>query len=330
MNPIISIIIPSYNKASFIKDTLQSVLNQSYLNWECIIIDDGSTDDSELIIKDFANSDPRFVFLPKDIKLPKGPSSSRNLGIQKAKGEFVLFLDADDLLSSDCLENRMKYFEENKDNDFLVFQMQRFQTQPDYSVKRIKFDISEELVLHSFIHLHGVWAITSPIYKTQLLKSVRGFDEKLTNFEDFELAVKVILKSGRYKFFDIVDCYYRNDEDYVKKYSNSKAKLRMLESFCTFIQSIDAFLLTEKIDDFKKIKVKGLIVSSYKKLFKGVVIEDVKLLGNQNKQILNILSQKNYLSQWQSIKYNFVQRVLFQLYFVKGIGLFKLMKIIYK
>ena len=330
MTAKVTIVIPSYNKAQFVRDTLQSVLEQTYSNWECLVIDDGSIDDSMLIINEFVKDDNRFVSLLKDENLPKGPSSSRNLGIQKAKGKYVVFLDADDLLSSDCLENRIKLFEENYQKDFLIFQMQRFQSQPDYSIKKVSSNVPDESIIHSFIHLYGVWAITGPIYKTQLLKSVNGFEEKLSNYEDFELAVKVLLKSDQYKIFETVDCYYRNDENYRQKYSVAAARTQMVQSFYNFIQSIDAFLINEGIEQHRKKIIKKEFVSSYKKFFKAIVIEDVKQFSSQNKQILDFFSQRNYLTQWQRISYYFVQRVLFKLNFIKGMGLFRLIKIMYK
>ena len=326
----VSVIIPSYNKAQFIKDTLQSVLVQTYPNWECIIIDDGSTDDSMQIINDFVEKDSRFSFLPKDGKLKKGPSSSRNLGIQNAKGEYVVFLDADDLLSPECLENRIRLFEENKENDFLVFQMQRFKNQPDYSVKKKEISIPEELTLESFILLHGVWAITGPIYKTTVLKAVNGFQESLSNYEDFELAVKVILKAKAYAIFEKVDCYYRNDEEYAEKYSGIEARAKMITSFCTFIKSIDAFLMTGNIPASEKTYVKSLLVKSYKKIFRSIIMENVKAFRTQNKEILDFLSEKGYLKLKQRVKYYFVQYVLFKLHAIKGFGLFRVVKYLYK
>ncbi|MCL9805109.1 glycosyltransferase [Flavobacterium amniphilum] len=330
MNPTVSIIIPSYNKAQFIKDTLQSVLAQTYPNWECLIIDDGSADGSVSIINEFTAKDNRFVFLAKDGKLKKGPSSSRNLGLRAAKGEYIVFLDADDLLATDCLENRIKLFEGNKENDFLVFQMQRFQNQPDYSIKKKVVSIPEELALQSFIQLHGVWPITGPVYKTTVLKSVGGFQENLMNYEDFELAVKILLKSENYAIFETVDCYYRNDDDYTSKYSGIETKTKMIVSFGNFLKSIDAFLITENIEESKSELIKGLLLGSYKKVFRSIILEDVHTFRMQNKLILDFLSQNDYLNPWQWFKCYFVQHVLFKLCFIKGLGVFRIIKYLYK
>lgn len=96
---LISIIIPLYNKESCIKKTVLSVLNQSYNNFELIVVDDGSTDNSANIVKSIY--DKRIRYLLKD---NGGPSSARNLGVKKALGQWIIFLDADDLLLPEALD----------------------------------------------------------------------------------------------------------------------------------------------------------------------------------------------------------------------------------
>ncbi|MDB0061197.1 FkbM family methyltransferase [bacterium] len=88
-----SIIIPSFNRADLISETLDSVLNQTYRYWECIIVDDGSTDFSSEIISKYLELDNRFKYLERPKDRLKGPSACRNIGLQNAKGEYVIFLD---------------------------------------------------------------------------------------------------------------------------------------------------------------------------------------------------------------------------------------------
>ena len=98
---IVSIVIPVYNTAPYLPDCLDSVLNQTYPNFEVICVDDGSTDESGQILSDFAESDPRIiVFSQKNA----GVSAARNLGIQKATGKYICFLDSDDIYHPQFLE----------------------------------------------------------------------------------------------------------------------------------------------------------------------------------------------------------------------------------
>ena len=90
MSYLISVIIPCYNQAHFLDETLNSILTQSYDNWECIIINDGSLDATEKIGLDWSNKDSRFKYVKKE---NGGLSSARNKGLELAKGDFIQFLD---------------------------------------------------------------------------------------------------------------------------------------------------------------------------------------------------------------------------------------------
>ena len=100
--PLVSIVIPLYNRAELIAETLQSVLMQFYQNWECIVVDDGSTDNSFQVIKSLFEKDNRIKVYERN-REPKGASTCRNIGIEKSNGEYIIFLDSDDLLDSDSL-----------------------------------------------------------------------------------------------------------------------------------------------------------------------------------------------------------------------------------
>jgi glycosyltransferase involved in cell wall biosynthesis len=91
----ISVIIPCYNQAGFLKETCNSVLNQTYANWEVLLINDGSTDDTEIVAKEICDNDERFKYFYKE---NGGLSSARNYGLDKMSGDYIQFLDSDDLL----------------------------------------------------------------------------------------------------------------------------------------------------------------------------------------------------------------------------------------
>ena len=109
--PVVSIIIPVYNSELYIEDTIKSIVNQTYTNFEAIFVDDCSTDKSLEIIKKYCDIDNRF----KIIKLPRnrGPAIARNIGIRKAKGSYLTFLDSDDIWHSNKLKMQIKYITQN-------------------------------------------------------------------------------------------------------------------------------------------------------------------------------------------------------------------------
>ncbi len=108
MNDLVSIIMPSYNTGRFIAESIRSVQAQTYENWELIIVDDCSTDDTDEIIA--AYSDPRIRYLKNEIN--SGAAVSRNWGLREAKGRWIAFLDSDDLWHPEKLERQVRFMEE--------------------------------------------------------------------------------------------------------------------------------------------------------------------------------------------------------------------------
>ncbi|MDE6559255.1 MAG: glycosyltransferase [Muribaculaceae bacterium] len=109
--PLVSVITPCYNASEYISDAIKSVVNQSFSDWEMIIVDDGSNDNSAEIIKSFVSADNRIKYIRLDI--PSGsPSLPRNVGIDNSKGKYIAFLDADDMWLPEKLSQQIKAMEE--------------------------------------------------------------------------------------------------------------------------------------------------------------------------------------------------------------------------
>ena len=120
--PLISVIVPPYNAEQFLDETLESVLSQTYENWECIIVNDGSTDNTEEIAKKWCERDTRFRYI---YKKNGGLSSARNCGIKESKAEYIAFLDHDDVLTPDSLEVRINVLIE-QNVDLVATKIQHF------------------------------------------------------------------------------------------------------------------------------------------------------------------------------------------------------------
>lgn len=102
--PQVSIIMATYNRAHFIQESIEAICGQTYVNWECLIIDDGSSDDSEEIIRQFLNKDHRIKFFKRTGKYKKGLPGCRNYGLDMANGKYVVFMDDDDIAHPQLLE----------------------------------------------------------------------------------------------------------------------------------------------------------------------------------------------------------------------------------
>ena len=136
---LISIIIPTYNRAHLVGETIQSFINQSYSNWEIIVVDDGATDNTPELIKSY--NDQRINYYKRNTEHKKGPSGCRNYGLSLANGEYVLFFDDDDIAHPDLLQLCMEQFSQ-KDIDFCRYLRNVF-----YNKFDIEFDRKKDIDL---------------------------------------------------------------------------------------------------------------------------------------------------------------------------------------
>ena len=115
MKDLVSIIMPMYNSAAFVVEAIQSVLAQTYTNWELIIVDDCSSDDSVSHVREFCHADSRIHLLQTN-KASGSPTTPRNEGVKHANGRFIAFLDSDDMWLPMKLEEQLKVFNDSDDS----------------------------------------------------------------------------------------------------------------------------------------------------------------------------------------------------------------------
>jgi glycosyltransferase involved in cell wall biosynthesis len=205
----VSIIIPLYNREKLIAETLNSLISQSHGNREAIVVDDGSTDKSIEIIEGFAKRDRRIKLFRRN-RPPKGAPTCRNIGIEKASGEYIIFLDSDDLLKAFALEQRLAVAKKNPEADFWVFQTVNFEGRPE-NEKEVWNKLTEEDNISRFLKLDSPWHTSGPLWKTETLKKQLQFDEQLNCWQDVDFHLQALLKELKYKtFFDLPpDVLYR-------------------------------------------------------------------------------------------------------------------------
>jgi len=205
----VSIVIPVYNRKDIIHETLDSVLFQSYPLWECLLIDDGSTDNVGKICNEYVKKDPRFKYFQRS-RLPKGAPTCRNIGLEYACGDYIIFLDSDDILQANCLKQRIEKFREFPNNDFLVFKSYLFEE----NIADAKFYwnlINDEYLIYRFLKLDVLWQTSGPIYRKSYLNSVGAFREDLQFWQDYELHLRCLLQNPSFIFFSELpaDLYIR-------------------------------------------------------------------------------------------------------------------------
>lgn len=240
MNSLISIIIPTYNRAHLIGETLDSVLIQTYSNWQCIIIDDGSTDNSVEVIQKYLDLDSRFLFFSRPDYKKKGPSACRNFGLLHACGGYILFLDSDDMLAQSCLENRITFALKNREYDFWIFKMSAFENS-DRSIKFVcgEANVEDENSWSKKRLMKGVhpFMITGPLWKSEVLSFLGGFNEELALLEDLDLHLRSLKEGFRLKYANQLhsDCFCRKDSFRKESY----AKFSLKNHFLFFKNHLD-------------------------------------------------------------------------------------------
>lgn len=203
----VSIIIPCYNQSEFIEETLLSVFNQEHTQWECLLIDDGSTDNTAAIIKKWVEKDNRFCYYKKE---NKGVSEARNFGLQKAKGDFIQFLDSDDLIASDKLSVSISAIQEYEVDivcsNYLMFSESINNTRSPFSQLE-KFEFN-------FYNLARYWndGFTVPIhcwfFRAALLKNIQ-FPEGITAQEDWVMWLRIFQNSPKTYYIPTPLAFYR-------------------------------------------------------------------------------------------------------------------------
>lgn len=207
MPPQISIIIPCFNQELFIEETLNSVQQQTYMNWECLVVDDGSTDDSANIIKQWCEKDSRFRLLPKQ---NGGLSSARNHGLDHATGEWIQFLDGDDMLFPNKLSDSMNAVSENidivvtsfnhlKNNRFLPPYCQLKESYLSYKSILMQWDMDFSIPIHC------------ALFRARAIGETR-FNETITAGEDWLFWLKVFHANPQAVFIDNELVCYRLHE----------------------------------------------------------------------------------------------------------------------
>ncbi len=189
MNKSVSVVIPTYNYGQFIKKAVESVLEQTLPISEIIVVDDGSTDDTEKIIKEFGD---KIIYIKQQ---NLGVCAARNNGVKHSSGDFIVFHDADDILYPSKIEKQVDIFSEDPEIGFVHCGMREFNSETGETIQ-IHTEgeegwIAEELLLFEKPVIVGPGSI---IIKRSVFDEVGGFDTGLKNGEDWEFCYRVARK----------------------------------------------------------------------------------------------------------------------------------------
>lgn len=222
MKPAVSILIPTFNYGNYIGETLSNILNQSFTDWECIILDDGSTDDTRAIVGRYCAEDSRIRY---EAQANRGLSAARNSALRFASGKFIQLLDSDDLLSHTKLERQVSFMEKypeigisytdaryfrhgNPHESFRNFQYVKdgeFELNNDPWIPEV--DWTDTCRLVAYLFTRNIAPVHSMLIRKDVFDSIGGFDESFTLLEDWHFFSRAALRGVRFAYCNEPDAY---------------------------------------------------------------------------------------------------------------------------
>jgi len=192
MKPLVTIIMATYNRAHFIVETLHSIQQQTFGEWECLIIDDGGTDNTHEVIAPILEKDTRFQFLKRPNTYLKGLPGSRNYGLDLAQGNFIIFFDDDDIIHPNNLKISLTVIQ-NEKVAFCHYQKQAFETEIpnfEFSEPKIKQALNQSHLYDIITHEIGLASCTV-LWDKKCFETIR-FKEELLYAEEWECYTRII------------------------------------------------------------------------------------------------------------------------------------------
>ena len=205
--PLVTAIVPTYNYGRYIGETLESLRSQTFDNWECIVVDDGSTDDTGAIIARYSARDGRIRYVwQKNAR----QAAARNNGIRQARGKYIQFLDADDLLESEKIERQVEFLELHPEVDLVYSNVRYFDVERSEELRRandsndpwmpVVSGAGNEILVP--LVRNNIMPVNSPLFRRTTVEQVGFFSEKLPAVEDWEYLIRCAAAGKRFHYED--------------------------------------------------------------------------------------------------------------------------------
>lgn len=277
----VSIIVPVYNKAQYLRECLNSLVNQTLKDIEIICIDDKSTDESLNILFEYKEKDERIKIITNDIN--KGVSASRNIGIKNASGEFIAFVDADDFVELDFYE---KLYKASEGYECVKGEIWDYDTDINNCVINDTYDLNEEIIKYDN-PIYFFVGFTSAIYrKTFIDKYKICFPEGISYFEDPLFSIMVATRLSKIQVANDAKYFYRTVRDGLSRNVDEKK----IEDFYKVINNIFSYLESCNLDyDNKYIIVNNLFPSINSFFYNDKMYTEKRI--NVKRLILNFLKK---------------------------------------
>ncbi|MDC0372101.1 glycosyltransferase [Flavobacteriaceae bacterium] len=279
-NPVLSIIVPIYNVEEFLEECIESILNQSFKDFELILVNDGSTDRCPEICDDYAIRDQRVIVINK---INGGLSSARNAGIDAAKGSYLSFVDSDDFISSDYYEKNINYLLTHPNTNILVLQVCYYDNIQNIVIpNKSRKLLNKEDIINYMMSKDYVGSAWISIYKKEIFDNLRYPEGKI--FEDGFILIDIIENANHVFISDIGTYYYR------KRYGSIMLKKKNLKDWYDILTTHSKQLdFCYSISDNKK-----LFIAKYERCHLALIYALIEYPNESFKVFKTKFEQYNY------------------------------------
>ncbi|GGG67254.1 glycosyltransferase family 2 protein [Epilithonimonas arachidiradicis] len=278
-SPLFSIIIPTYNRDNYISETLDSIISQTYSDWECIVVDDGSTDNTEKIVSQYVTADSRIQYHKRPDNYGAGGNGARNYGFTLSKGEFINWFDSDDVMLPDCLQKKIDLIK-NTDFQFVITggyywdgkkinnPLAIYPTNDFYAdLQTWKLNLTTNCVLFRKSFLQNKELFSEQMYRSQETEFFSRIFFKISE------NVYIISSEPTFLYRQHTNSITQNANVYNKKFLHSRLKLHL-----------------DNLSRSVEIKHKKLISYHYK----GLVLQFFKALDNKDNENIALVKNNGY------------------------------------
>ena len=227
MHPLVSIIIPTYNRAHLIGETLDSILAQTYPHWECIIVSDGSKDHTDVVVGAYVQKDARFRYYHRPDSHKPGGNGARNYGFEVSRGEYVKWFDSDDIMKPVFLENQVNLLSNNPTLDFCSCQFEYFTAEKN-KIKNISNTRPINHPLYALFLESLILPTPAPLWRKSFLDKIHiNFNEDLFYAQESDFNVRVMAHNPIFKITEDFDFLVRRGHPSIENSSTTDLKSKI-------------------------------------------------------------------------------------------------------
>lgn len=290
-NNLISVIIPVYNVEKYLKKSIDSVLNQTFQNFEIILVDDGSTDNSGIICDEYAEKDNRIKVVHQK---NAGVSVARNLGIEKSKGNYICFLDSDDWYSNNALEEFIKLITDFKADIAAISVFETSDEHTDYmSENKINVFNNSEAMTQLFKNALVFGTACNKLYKREIFNSIK-FPKNLY-WEDMYISLDVLINISKITWSKKACLYYRQQRK--DSTTSSRFSKRNLDEYYAIKHVEETTRKINRMDLWIKNNYRCLnyLMSTYIKIEKSEFLDKNQLMNDYKIKINKLFKSMPFL-----------------------------------